>query len=325
MSSHLGVGLDGGNLLGFLSAVGSFVALDRACRGQSVKMAWVQHAGAWRPVWELLGDVTQEGIVDTLYTELYGHPNPPGLGLLGPDLAVSPERFEGFVRQAALAARPAERRDVDFAMAYGSEVTTDRGNIQDTALRTMSGAGHQHFLGSMAELGRITTKQDIASALFRPWEYLDERPSMRWDPIDDRRHAYRADDPAKSSGHPIRTVRGANRLAVEALPLFPTAAQGRRLVTTGFLRMDPERRGEHTRWLMRWPIWRVPLPLSVVRSLLTHPAVVADRVDGTKLIAMGVAEVLEAERLTEGQFRNFTPAKALIGGRAAALKTADQA
>lgn len=280
-------------------------------------MAWVQNEGVWRPVWELSEDVTRATIVDAIYDELRQHPDPPGLDMLGQDLNVSPEVFKAFALQAALAAQPDDRRVADFAMAYGCEVTVDNGKIQDTALRTMSGAGHQHFLGSMAELGRITVKEDIEAALFRPWEYRDERPSMRWDPVDDRRHAYRADDPAKSRSYPIRTVRGANRLAIEALPLFPTAPKGQRLVTTGFLRIDPGRRGERTRWLVRWPIWRVPVSLSVVRSLLTHPALAAQDVDTLKLAVMGVAEVFEAQRLTEGQLRNFTPAQALMGGRTA--------
>lgn len=315
MSRHLAVGPDGGNLLGFLSALGALATLDRVWSQDTVKMCWAQHWGGWRPVFHLPKDISEEDILDAIYGELCKDQDPPGRDVLGEDLSVSPETFRAFIQQVALEAQPGKRRLADFAMAYGCEVTVDNGKIQDTALRTMSGAGHQHFLGSMAELGRLTTKADIAAALFRPWEYKDERPSMRWDPVDDRRYAYRADDPAKSKSYPIRTVRGANRLAIEALPLFPTAPDGKRLTTTGFPRPDSSRRGGRTRWLIRWPIWQVTIPLSVVRSLLTHPAVVGGEAPWAGLVAMGVVEVFEAERLTEGQFRNFTPSRGLIGGR----------
>ena len=315
MSSHMAVGPDGGNLLGFLSALGAFATLDQAWPERSVQMSWIQHRGAWHPVLHVVPDADEEAIVDALWSRLSMHPNPPGMDKLGEDLNVPPAVFSDFAREAALAAQPLNRRAADFAVAYGCEVTVDNGRIQDTALRTMSGAGHQHFLGSMAELGRLTTRTDVFTALFQPWEYSDERPSMRWDPVDDRRYAYRADDPAKSRTYPIRTVRGANRLAVEALPLFPTAPNGRRLVTTGFTRIEPTSRGERTRWLIRWPIWRPALSLPVVRSLLTHPDIVVRELAVEKLRVMGVAEVFEAERLTEGQFRNFTPAMPLIGNR----------
>ena len=65
------------------------------------------------------------------------------------------------------------------------------------------------------------------------------------------------------SGDPVRTMRGANRLAVEALPLFPTVPGERHLHTTGF----SQRRGEGV--LFSWPIWEGALSIEVVRSLLS--------------------------------------------------------
>ena len=319
MSNHLAVGPEAGNLLGFLASLGALAVLDRARSGDTVRMSWVLHRGAWRPVFHVPGETTEDTIVEALYDELRKHPSPPGLEELGEDLTIEPGTFRRFAQQAALSSQPCDRRAADFALAYGCEATVDGGKIQDTALRTMSGAGHQHFLGSMAELGRVTSRQHIASALFEPWQYADGRPSMRWDPADDRRHAYRADDPANSRTAPIRTVRGANRLAIEALPLFPTAPCGGRLGTTGFRRIEPTSRGGRTRWVLRWPVWLPALPLSVVRSLLTHPRIVTEDLDRIQLAVMGVAEVYEAERLTEEQFRNFTPARGLLGGQPLAV------
>ena len=79
--------------------------------------------------------------------------------------------------------------------------------MTDTAFRTMSGAGHQHFLGFMRELAVHTTADQLRRALLSRWDYADSRPSLRWDPADYRPHALRADDP---STDPIKTMRGAD-------------------------------------------------------------------------------------------------------------------
>lgn len=127
---------------------------------------------------------------------------------------------------------------------------------------------------------------------------------LRWDPADDNRHALRWRDP---SGDPARrsggTVLGANRLAIEALALLPTAPAGSRLATAGFT--GTGRRD--TFW--SWPIWLRPIDVEVCRSLLALEDLVADKPDGVALTALGIAAVYRSQRITEGKFRSFTPAR----------------
>jgi hypothetical protein len=314
MTRHVGRGPDGSNLLGFLCALGTLACLRSAWPDEKPRLGWTFWEAAWRPVWELARPHTDEELARAAYDVLQRHPEPPGYGLLDPNLHVEPEAFRVFLEQAAQEAHPSSRRDADFGLAYGCEATVQNGRIQDTALRALTGAGHQDFLGSIAKLGTLTTFDHVFGALFRPWSYADPPPSLRWDPADDRRYAYRADNPATSKTRP--TVRGANRLAVEALPFFPTAPSGRELVTTGFRHLPAAERGGRTRWLLRWPIWADALPLDVVRSLLTHPGLWAAE-DLPSLRALGVVEVYECERISEGQYRNFTPASACLGFRPA--------
>ena len=96
-------------------------------------------------------------------------------------------------------------------------------------------------------------------------------------------------------------MRGANRLAVEALPLFPTVPVGRRLETTGFTRHD---KAVH----LAWPIWEPALPVEVIRSLLALGDVQAPEPDRTTLRARGIAEVYRSRRISNDRYRNFTPA-----------------
>ena len=175
--------------------------------------------------------------------------------------------------------------------------------MQDTDLRTMSGAGHQHFIKFMREIINNTTSQHLHETLFQNWKYGDEGRGMnlRWDPIDDRRYAMRWKNP---SSDPAATMRGANRLAIEAMPLFPTAPMGAELQTTGFR----SKRG----CFWSWPVWDCELELPVIQSLL-QLAMLTDldlREQMPEARHAGIAAVFKSQRITIGKFRNFTPAKA---------------
>lgn len=312
VSVHELHGPDGGKLLGFLAALGTFAVLSDIWSESRPQMSWVFRTG-WRPVLGFSKKTSEDEILQALDQELREHANWPEFTQLGDDLPVNVEAFRVFAESAATVASRNNRRWADFAAAWGSDALRDRENIQDTDFRTMSGAGHQHFLAFVRELALLTGEKHLRSALFAQWTYSDERPSMRWDAVDDRRYAYRSDDPAKSKELPIRTVRGANRLAVEALRCFPTAPQGARLATTGFEPPSRRRRGEKREVSLRWPIWKGFLAVSTVKSLLTHPCLWRNPLPADQLQEMGVVEIFECRRVTEGYVRNFTPARALLG------------
>lgn len=296
-------GIDGSNPLGFLAAVGTLRIVTGASLPSDWRLRWQMHEGIWTP--ELLGTerFSEEGLVELLMPHLTKAQNRAALKFAA-DLKVSCDQFRKVTEKAQSAARLAEREDADFVAAFGCEsvpISDKDPTIRDTAFRTMSGAGHQHFLGSMLELVQDTVSDHLHASLFRPWQYSDERPSLRWDPMDDRRYALRWRNP---SGDTVRTMRGANRLAVEALPLFPTAPGDQRLLTTGF----SQRRGEGTRFT--WPIWHGPSSVDVVRSMLSLGELQEPRPDRGRLSAMGIVEVYRSERITNGKYRNFTAATA---------------
>ena len=166
----------------------------------------------------------------------------------------------------------------------------------------MSGAGHQHFLGAMRQLCAATTPEHLHKALFNRWDHSDEKLGLRWDPKEDRRYALRWGNPSDTSKNPIRTMWGANRLAVEALPLLPTVPDGRQLETTGFTRRDGA-------VLFTWPVWELGVSAEVVRTLLALAELQESEPDRTKLRAMGVADVYRCRRITLGKYRNLTHAE----------------
>ena len=294
-------GLDGGNPLGFLAAVGVLRVATGADSPSNWRVRWESAGGRWSPV--LTGDtrITADGLIELLMPTLIEMKDDPSFGF-AKDLTINCREFREVAQSAFDTADLTDRHYADFIAAFGCDshpISAKDPRIQDTALRTMSGAGHQHFIGSMRELVEETDAAHLRASLFEPWQYADPKPSLRWDPVDDRRYALRWRAP---SGDPVRTMRGANRLAVEALPLFPTAPGERRLQTTGF----SQRRGQGV--LFTWPIWEGPLNIDTLRSLLGMAELQEPRPDRKILRARGVVEIYRSQRITEGKYRNFTPA-----------------
>lgn len=302
MSELALTGLDGGNPLGFLAALGTLRALTSAWPDRTVRMSWTVSVG-WKPVLHGCDEIAQSTVA-TLYQQMQETKEHPTLNLAD-SLTVSGDIYREHL--LALLARADSHETLSYAAAFGSDlVRDDKGNIADTALRTMSGAGHQHFLKTMRDVLNATTEEHLRKALFEPWKYDDPLKglSLRFDPLDDKRRALRWREP---SGDPTRNssgnVLGANALAVLGIPLLVTLPVGAQLETTSF-------RGHRSNdCFWTWPIWSPPLTLSTVVSLLALQELQTDEVPRDHVAARGVVEVFRSQRITEGKFRNFTPAR----------------
>jgi hypothetical protein len=242
------------------------------------------------------------------------------------EIKISPQDFAEVARTSARQAKIADRSWADFCAAYGTDAYHDEALISETDLHFTS--GQQSFLGTLRALAGdpppppapasgkrqpsqrsddqgATTAAQIEHALFETWSYSDPRPSLRWDPVDDRRYALRAYDPTNASFSPIATVRGANRLAVEALPWLPTFPCNGGARTRGFSRRN--RRLDFT-----WPVWDSWLSADTVRSLLGLEALYEDGPPRDSLQRRGIAEVFRCRRIG-GYYGNFSPAVACFG------------
>jgi hypothetical protein len=296
-------GLDGGDLLGFLAAVGTLRILT--LREAGVRMLWSDAGEAWTPIIQHPEIATGEELIETVARLVCGESTINEAWQIGDDLTLDRDVFRKHLEEYAANSKPHQREVADFLAAFGSEAYgsgTKKDQMSDTEFRTMSGAGHQHFLGFMRELALTSDSGHIRCALLEPWAYADGRPSMRWSWTDYRPHALRADDP---STDPIRTMRGANRLAVEALPLFPTMAADRRVGTIAF-----QDRGGATE--ITWPVWTAGLDLRTAQSLIALEELQEDELAAEGLTRRGIAQVFRARRFTEGKYRNFSRARALL-------------
>lgn len=292
-------GIDGGNPLGFLAALGTAILASKFC--QDTRFYWCFEDSAWRPALEGCGTEKARFIERLLDTMKAACMTPFEIDN---KLPFSVELFEKNLREAQRTTRPKNRRVADFLAAFGSEVNSEKGVFQDSRFRMVrSGDSAGQGLPAYARSIRATTDNSaLERALFMLWDYQDNGFSLRWDPIEDRRYALRWRDPSKSKlKDGPGTMMGANSLAIEALQWYPTMFEGNQLVTTGFHRnLDREM------WFT-WPIWEHPISLDTVRSLLALPDLHVSQPSRSELARRGIVEIYRSQRIQQNKYySNFT-------------------
>jgi hypothetical protein len=285
-------GIDGSNPLAYLAALGVLRLLDSATTG--VKLRWVLD-GVWRPELSGLKDQDEQSLCEVL-ASAQGVPTEAFSGL-GKNITVGPKIFGKFAAEAGRSASAGDRRAADFAASFGSEACIEekKDRIQYTSLCFITGSGHQDFLETMKKLAEQAGAEHLRRTLFEKWEYSDEGLSMRWDPAEAREYALRWKDPGPEGA---LTVWGANRLAIEALPLFPAQPAREGLLTTGFRKVKNAE--EFT-----WPIWTQCAGYDAVGSLLGLKELQEESPDRRVMAEIGVEEVYRAQRIRIGAGPNF--------------------
>lgn len=291
-------GLDGNNPLGFLAALGVLAA---ATDGSSeVRLRWL-YEGAWRPVLtssyagvdmliERLDADRQDCIEDPALTLEYEGKK---------DLKPPPGRFRHFLTQLAASAAATNRRSVDWASAFATDVAVDnKGNTKPTALHFT--AGQQQFLEMVIELVNNVTKGDLREAIEGPWRYERPLPVLGWDATSSRDYALRATDPSTDKK---RGVPGADWLALRGLTFLPTVPVAKRVLTTGCV-------GGWKDGRFRWPLWTVSLPSAVIRSALCLDP---ERMTMRERTARGIGAWFSSgiKRSDQGGYGSFEPASVI--------------
>ena len=143
---------------------------------------------------------------------------------LGRHIDCTPGEYREHALSLIQTASHEHRQATDFLAAFGSDAVVERnGRIRSTPFCFITGSGHQYFLDTVRQLIEQVSTEGVYRALFLPWEYRDEKLSMRWDPVEDRRYALMDRDPT-ASDNKSRTVWMANLLAYRGLALFSSAA-----------------------------------------------------------------------------------------------------
>src|SRR5690606_27475387 len=142
-----------------------------------LRMHWEENGGGWQPVLSAMQcPLDEEAVIERLVEFLNSPPQLELLEAIGPNLTISGHQLHYLARHAIETCQnaptdavPLHRAAVDYVAAFGCDALTTDGDpdstMQDTALRTMSGAGHQHFIAFMRQLISSTDAGHLRSTL----------------------------------------------------------------------------------------------------------------------------------------------------------------
>lgn len=307
-------GLDGANPLAFLAALGTLVVCDRLARSDDrpawldgpVSLSWGGNGSTHTPVLHFPAAPPPEAdfvndLADGLASSPETHPAAWAVAILrvlmSDKTADVAREFQTWCRDRG----PAEVEHLNWVSALICESAPEATSQLQTVRR-------DYMVGNLVSVMARANARHLARCLFRPWDYADalDNQSLHWEPSEDRRHAYQWHQP---NGDPTRKKQGgmlgANRLALEAWPLFPGFPAGDRVRTRGFRGV----RANDTTW--SWPLWTHPLPLDAVGALLGSAALQVSDPDHDALRRLGVLAVFRCNRILIGKTPNLTAARAI--------------
>lgn len=300
-------GLEADNLLAFLALLGLLRALEAARPDWRPRVSWLGTPPRARLTiwsWAGSGNGDQSAVARAVVAEISA-----GMSKLAPaysfdrdDLSYTLAEFHDL---ASGALHDRERAQLVAALASdvlrkGNKGDKER-SVQPTLLKAL-GRGRQRFLPRLAHAVAQRDAGDLERALFAPWRYSDDlTESFRWDPGEDRRHAYQFGDPSEEK-HKVGTEAGANRLAALGFALLTCVPTRSGLATLGVSRQRAS--GEVD---VVWPIVSAATGLRGHVALLAHPGLY-DASRCLDLAAYGVRAIARARRY-QVEYTNFERAR----------------
>lgn len=316
-----GSGPDGSSLLGFLASVGALVSFTTIYPDKKVTLHWEQSLG-WRG--RILIDGVRLG--DTEITKLHEHlTHNSNKELFELKKGRESDRYKtitkvelsdvrAYLEIAILEAdKPKRNRLCSTYQGWFLDFVEDK-TTSSSKLCALTGGSQQNFLETALHLSgfhekekeraeRVTANKHLESTLFEPWKYEEPMPGCRWDPQEDRQYALRHRDPTQlhkgerrsNYDGKVRTQRGANRLGIEALSVFPLMPKVKRAETPGF---SYSRDAGH---MFTWPIWETPLTLAPIRVLMSHPRLTIKEPNLAALSPLGVSAVFRVRRIVKNE------------------------
>lgn len=294
-------GLDGSNPLAFLAALGTLRTLTLALPDETVKMSWEQHEGTWRPrVWCSLAN-DGDAIIEKLNKALTKH------------RASHPTRFIDYKssNKDAVAFYQSVRDGKPMEPEQDAWISSLTNDIHPDATSPLQLTRSDYFVGNLDQVMANTIPDHLRKTLMLPWQYDDalSGQSLHLEPTEDRRHAYQWNQP---SGDPNRNksgnMLGANRLAIEALPLFLglPSTNPARLLMTGWTGV----RSDDSTWT--WPIWETPLTLTVVKSILSIAELQEKKLKPDQFMRIGIHSAYRCRRILVEKTPNLTPSACVV-------------
>lgn len=299
-------GLEGTNPLAFLAALGTLRVLSMtpadlrpSWLGEETRLSWGLRDQPAVAVLHTAEPVAADELVEFVATLLVAdprrHPSRAALSLMS-----AGEDYDR-VQLYDLTASRETRDQADWASAMFIELAPEVGSQLMVVRR-------DYVEGNFNSVMERTRSHHLFRTLFETWDYADalDNQSLHWEPSEDRRHAYQW---YQASGDPTRKkcggMLGANRLALEAWPLFISMSSRGRACTRGF----SGSRANDTRWT--WPLWFRPMNINAIVSLLSLAELQHETVHSPTLSSYGIFQANRCRRILVGKTPNLTPAYAI--------------
>lgn len=295
---HKLFGIKAKNPLGYLAALGTVVVLNPLV--ESLKMGWERYRSSKIPIIKTKKAMKKTKISEIISEELESGVNEkrfdPPLEKKAKLSHITAEFFRKACRQEL-----EEKAEETFA-AYGIDISSENDEEFDRTEFDFLQPGKQGFLKTARNLSGEVSPEKIERSLFQEWDYEDDGDGStrtRWGPRSTvrTRGAYIGPNPKDRNK---RTMHGANRLAIEALRLYPVVPRGDEAQTTGFLEINGDK-------YFQYPVWRNPLGLKALKSLLRNREIYRESPNLDRLSKAGVDQILRVRRteIPSGNFLYF--------------------
>ena len=298
-------GLRAETLLGFLAALGGLRVLARKI--PDAKLAWADSGGGWAaelhlPVGTLRdAEHVAEAVFAALDEQKTNHPILQWERFLGKNFS---DESKFFCSSAMASLSGKSNNGDDFGPVFSAQIPVQQNEALEHFDHPFRAARKDYYLGNLQSVLANTELSHVRRTIVIPWDYRDAmaNQSLRLDHGDDRRHAYQwhapTEDPARQKSG---CMLGANRLALEAFPLFPCIPRGEGGTAVGFICKSK------TYTWVSWPIWTAPSSLSLIRCLLNLRIIHESEPPPDSLRKLGIAAVLRSRRLPIGKNKVFLP------------------
>ncbi|MEO8350225.1 MAG: hypothetical protein ABI680_00750 [Chthoniobacteraceae bacterium] len=270
------------------------------------RLSWSQSGGGWAAFLHLpagsMADAT--AVAGAVFAELENlKANHPILDW---------ERFvsktftseRAFIASSATACLEDSSRDEAFTPLFTAQIPAQQNEALEHFDSPFRAARRDYFPDNLRSVIANTERDHLIRTIAAPWDYADAmaNQSLRLDHGDDRRHAYQwhapTADPARQK---TGCMLGANRLAMEAFPLFPCIP-----VSTGNTAIGFICKSKTWTWIS-WPVWAAPCSLSMISSLLNLASLHESEPDLSRLRRMGILAVFRSRRLPVEKNKVFLP------------------
>lgn len=290
-------GLDGTNPLGFLAALGVLRVFTLQKHG--VKLSWQLLGGTWRP--ELFGvRLSLPDLGVELYAAIRNFDH--STWSIDKKLPFEARVLRQHAEDAVGTASRTCRQKADNLASFGADCFVDKDGAFEKTDLCMVRAGDSAGQGMTTYGKRIIETirpEQLQQAIETTWLYSDDQCALRWDPEEDKPYAVQWRNPSKVGA---LSEKGANCLALFGMACFPVIPVKGQVETTGFGLKEPKQAS------LTWPVWKHPINLDLVRSLLSLSELQQEKPDRVELASLGVEAAYRCNRvMTSTYYANFTP------------------